>query len=90
MITGFTIGPGANKTVLVRAIGPTLGAFGVSGPLTDPRLELYAGDRKVAENDNFNSTDATTFASVGAFALAPMRATPRWWPPSPPAATPPK
>jgi uncharacterized protein (DUF1800 family) len=71
LITGFTLGPGGNKTVLIRAVGPTLGAFGVSGALDDPRLELFSGDRKVAENDNFNATDAATFAAVGAFALAP-------------------
>lgn len=70
LITGFTIGPGPSKTVLVRAVGPTLGAFGVAGTLSDPKLELYnSASVKIAENDNFNSADAATFASVGAFPL---------------------
>jgi uncharacterized protein (DUF1800 family) len=71
LITGFTIGPGPNKQVLVRAVGPTLGVFGVGDALTDPKLELYSGDLKIAENDDFNAADASTFASVGAFALGP-------------------
>jgi uncharacterized protein (DUF1800 family) len=70
LITGFTIGPGAPKQVLVRAVGPTLGAFGVGGALADPKLELFnSSGVKIAENDNFNASDAGTFASVGAFAL---------------------
>jgi hypothetical protein len=70
LITGFTIGPGPSKTVLVRAVGPTLGAFGVAGTLSDPKLELYNDKSvKIAENDNFNSADAATFAAVGAFPL---------------------
>src|SRR3954468_732737 len=65
LITGFTIGPGPDKTVLVRAVGPTLGSFGVSGALADPKLELYnSASVKIAENDNFNSADAATFTSV--------------------------
>ncbi len=70
LITGFTIGPGPSKQVLVRAVGPTLGVFGVPGVIADPKLELYnSAGAKIAENDNFNPSDAATFASVGAFAL---------------------
>lgn len=69
LITGFTIGPGPSKQVIIRAIGPTLAVFGVSGTLPDPKLELYSGSTKIAENDNWNASDAAAFASVGAFAL---------------------
>ena len=31
LIVGFNVGPGAEKMVLIRAVGPTLGSFGVSG-----------------------------------------------------------
>jgi hypothetical protein len=52
LIAGFNLGPGSDTTVLVRAIGPTLGQFGVPNPLLDPKLELYDGNgRKIAEND---------------------------------------
>jgi uncharacterized protein (DUF1800 family) len=70
LITGFTIGPGARKTVLVRAVGPTLKVFGVEGALADPKLTLYdSNGAKLAENDDFNPADASAFSSVGAFQL---------------------
>ena len=69
LIAGFAIGGGAPMRVLIRAVGPTLGTFGVSGALADPKLEVYSGSTKTAENDNWTASDAATFASVGAFAL---------------------
>src|SRR5690349_507147 len=36
MIAGFIIGGTSPKTVLIRASGPALAAFGVPGALTDP------------------------------------------------------
>jgi uncharacterized protein (DUF1800 family) len=70
LITGFTIGPGPTKRVLIRAVGPALTEFGVPGALTDPRLEVYnSAGTKIAENDNWTTDDAATFATVGAFPL---------------------
>lgn len=70
LIAGFTIGPGAAQTVLIRAVGPALAGFGVTGTAPDPKLQLFtAAGLKIAENDNFNTADAATFAAVGAFAL---------------------
>ncbi|MEO6244880.1 MAG: DUF1800 family protein [Opitutaceae bacterium] len=76
IITGFNVGAGTNKTVLIRATGPALTGFGVTGTLTDPKLELYSGQTKIAENDNWgtpvgSATPITTatFDSVGAFRL---------------------
>jgi uncharacterized protein (DUF1800 family) len=70
LIVGFNVGAGAEKTVLIRAVGPTLGIFGVPSPLADPRLELFASDgRKIGENDNHVAADAPVFTQVGAFAL---------------------
>jgi hypothetical protein len=40
LTAGFVIGPGPNKQVVIRAIGPTLSAFGLSGLLADPFLTL--------------------------------------------------
>jgi len=40
MTAGFVIAGPAQKTVLIRAAGPALGAFGVSGTLSAPQLEL--------------------------------------------------
>lgn len=68
LIVGMTMSGGAGN-VLVRAVGPTLGAFGVGSAMADPRLELYLGQTRVFENDNWGADLAATFATVGAFGL---------------------
>ncbi len=78
LIAGFALGgsgaaPAATKPLLVRAIGPTLGAFGVTGTLADPAIEIAPlGAARMAANDNWAGTTAlkNAFAAVGAFALA--------------------
>ncbi|MCX6954766.1 MAG: immunoglobulin domain-containing protein [Verrucomicrobia bacterium] len=72
MIAGFVLTGTAPRPVLVRAIGPTLGGFGVPGTLADPRLELYRGSTKLSENDNWSSANdlVATTARLGGFALA--------------------
>ena len=71
LIGGFSIS-GGDKTVLIRAVGPGLGAFNVSGTVADPILNLFnSAGTIVATNDNWQSADAATFAQVGAFALTP-------------------
>lgn len=66
---GFVIA-GGPKTVLVRAIGPGLAAFGVAGTLADPTLTIFdAKNTAVATNDNWNAADAAQFTTVGAFPL---------------------
>jgi hypothetical protein len=73
LIVGFVIGgpnTSGTKPLLVRGVGPTLNSFGVTGVLTDPKLEIYsAAAVKLFENDNWNVSDAATFANVGAFPL---------------------
>jgi sugar lactone lactonase YvrE len=56
MIGGFIIGPasGGSTAVVVRAIGPSLSNFGVSGALPDPTVELHDGNgATIAFNDNW-------------------------------------
>jgi hypothetical protein len=73
LTAGFVLGGSASRTVLVRAIGPTLGAapFNVPETVVDPRLELFAGQASVGTNDNWGGGAAlvNAFAQVGAFAL---------------------
>jgi hypothetical protein len=64
----FISGTG-KKRVLVRAVGPGLAAFGVSGTMTDPRFEVYDGSTKIAENNDWAANIASVFGSVGAFNL---------------------
>ena len=48
LVAGFVIGGSTSKTVLIRASGPALGAFGLSGTLADPQLQLFrCGSREL-------------------------------------------
>jgi predicted outer membrane repeat protein len=57
MIGGFILQGGVGSTqVVLRVIGPSLGAFGITNPLSDPILELYDGNgASVAVNDNWKT-----------------------------------
>jgi Concanavalin A-like lectin/glucanases superfamily/Immunoglobulin domain len=59
---------GGSKPILLRAAGPALNKFGLSG-ITDPRIELYVGQAPVNSNDNWPSALAGTFSKVGAFSF---------------------
>lgn len=59
LIGGFIITGNAPKKVLVRALGPSLGASGVQGALDNPFLELHAGDAVVASNDDWQQAPNT-------------------------------
>jgi hypothetical protein len=74
LIAGFVIGGSTPRTLLIRAVGPSLASHGVSGVLADPQVSLCALSTKIAENDNWgDATNAaqivTTSAQVGAGAL---------------------
>ncbi|MCX6954191.1 MAG: DUF1800 domain-containing protein [Verrucomicrobia bacterium] len=72
LVSGFVVSAGAPKKILIRAIGPALTAFAVTGTLTDPVLGLYdASGALLATNDNWLAADAAAMAAVGAFALTP-------------------
>ncbi len=70
MIGGFIVGGSAPKTVIVRAIGPSLVNSGLIGTLSDPFLELHDGQGTViSSNDDWaQSADAALIQSEG---LAP-------------------
>ena len=54
LISGFIVGDLDSATVVVRALGPSLGSFGVSQPLSDPMLTIYDSKGSViATNDNW-------------------------------------
>src|SRR5439155_376057 len=57
MIGGFIVEGTGTKRVIIRAIGPELGQFGVPYPLQDPTLELHDGTGTlIASNDNWQTT----------------------------------
>ena len=54
LISGFIVGDVESATVVVRALGPSLASFGVSGVLSDPALTIYDSTGSViASNDNW-------------------------------------
>src|SRR6266498_4470777 len=62
LISGFIVGDVESATVVVRALGPSLASFGVSGVLSDPILTIYdANGTVIASNnnwqDNINAID---------------------------------
>jgi hypothetical protein len=60
MIGGFIMGGGTGATrVVVRGIGPSLGAFGITNPLADPMIELHdANGTLIDSNDNWRTIQA--------------------------------
>jgi sugar lactone lactonase YvrE len=71
LIAGFNIAGSGTKKLLIRAVGPKLVDYGVTGSLNNPKLELYnSAGVKLTENDDWDSSLAATFDSVGAFALS--------------------
>ena len=57
MIGGFIVQGSGTKTVIMRAIGPELTAFGVPNALADPTLELHDGaGALIASNNNWQTT----------------------------------
>lgn len=71
LIGGFFVGGTDSKQILVRAIGPSLAAFGVPSALADPTLELHDGNGNiVVANDDWmiNNPQKTQIQNSG---LAP-------------------
>ncbi len=74
LIGGFVVSGATAKRVLVRAVGPTLAAYGVAQPLADPVLTLYQGQNAIASNDQWAAGDdaadiVAATGAAGAFAL---------------------
>ncbi|MDQ6626483.1 MAG: hypothetical protein M3Y69_10175 [Verrucomicrobiota bacterium] len=75
LIGGFIVRPNdstaPNQKIVVRAIGPSLAAQNVTGPLQDPTITLYDGNGTLLEtNDNF--ADSAEAGEISANKLAPL------------------
>lgn len=68
LIGGFII-TGGPKLVMIRAMGPSLAAAGVSPALANPSVALYAGGTQLASNDDWK-TNANA-ADITASGIAP-------------------
>ncbi len=70
VIPGFFVQGTGTKRVLIRAVGPGLGAFGLSGLMADPKFSVFQGDTKIAENNDWSAGNiGSAFTATGAFAL---------------------
>jgi GH35 family endo-1,4-beta-xylanase len=72
LVAGFVLEGVGSKTLLIRGLGPTLSAFGVSGALANPQLKLFnAAGAQLAQNGDWGGSTALkdAFSTVGAVAL---------------------
>lgn len=75
LIPGFVVSGSGTVKLLIRAAGPALAAFGLTGVLADPQITLYSGSNAIGTNDDWtNAANAAEIAgaanSSGAFAFA--------------------
>jgi hypothetical protein len=69
MIAGFIVGNGGEARVVVRALGPSLAAFGIAG-IPDPTLEVKnAQGTTLLDNDDWQQAAAA--AEISSRGLAP-------------------
>ena len=62
LINGFIISGTDPKTVILRALGPSLGGSGVPGALADPILSLYnSSGALIATNDDWHTDPGSAF-----------------------------
>ena len=75
IIVGFVITGSGTKRVLVRGVGPSLKAFGITAPLPDPVATLYnSASAPILQNDDWSVSAATDqigtlSPTLGAFPL---------------------
>lgn len=69
LIGGITVDGQSPRRLLLRAVGPTLAAYGVTDPLPDPVLTLFSGQNVIAFNDNWDPAADAAATAVGAFKL---------------------
>jgi len=70
IIAGFVITGDLRKRLLIRAVGPTLASFGITGAVADPKIEVFADTTVIATNNDWSDPAVTsTGATVGAFPL---------------------
>ncbi|MGI8819956.1 MAG: Calx-beta domain-containing protein [Chthoniobacterales bacterium] len=79
LIAGFIVSapnnnPGTAQEVVIRAMGPSLASYGVTGTLQNPTLDVYRGSVKVYSNDDWKTQSGAgvgSRASIEATGLQP-------------------
>ena len=76
IVSGFVVSEDGPRTVLMRAVGPTLGQFGLPDALTTPQITLFKGSTVIATNSAWAPTAgegtllSAAFDRSGAFRLS--------------------
>jgi uncharacterized delta-60 repeat protein len=66
LIAGFILRGGEPRTVVVRAVGPSLASFGVKGPVQNPSIELFdQSGSVVAANNDWADTQQVELETYG-------------------------
>ena len=65
LIGGFVVTGNEPKRMVLRAIGPSLAAFGITSPLLDPVIELHEEDGTILTNDNWKDSQRTEIEATG-------------------------
>jgi hypothetical protein len=66
MIGGFILGGGTGaSSVVIRGIGPSLSAFGITNPLLDPMLELHDANGAIIDSNDDWRTNQAVIQSTG-------------------------
>jgi hypothetical protein len=65
LIGGFVIRGSQPVSVIVRAQGPSLANYGLTGVLADTVLEVYQGSTLVQSNDDWKATQQTAIQATG-------------------------
>lgn len=71
LIGGFIPTGSVAKKVVIRGIGPSLTAFGITNALADPVLELHGPDGAILATNNNWKDDANQASQIQATGLAP-------------------
>ncbi|WP_404424905.1 matrixin family metalloprotease [Nibricoccus sp. IMCC34717] len=71
MIAGFATRGSGTTRLLVRAVGPKLGSFGVAGFLLDPKVEIFdSSGAKLMTNDDWSSDSSSVSTLKQAFSIS--------------------
>jgi kumamolisin len=75
LIGGFVIGGNTPQTVIIRADGPSLAGFGLSGALTNPTLTLFnSSGATIAANTGWGTTPTSGPADTTQIVIEPLTA----------------
>ena len=67
---GFVLQGSGTKRVLIRAVGPGLAVFGLTGVMADPKFTVFQGQTQIATNDDWSAANiGQAFVATGAFGI---------------------